>query len=34
MQELTVRFKALAAEHGGYYDGWSAAVVPKGSVRP
>jgi hypothetical protein len=34
MKELTVRFKALAAEHGGHYDGWSAAVVPKGSARP
>ena len=33
MKELTVRFQALAKEHGGHYDGWSAAVVPKGSER-
>lgn len=34
MKELTVRFKTMATEHGGHYDGWSAAVVPKGSARP
>lgn len=28
MRELTVRFRALAEEHGGHYDGWSARVVP------
>lgn len=28
MKELTTRFQALAKEHGGHYDGWSAAVVP------
>jgi hypothetical protein len=28
MKELTARFQGLAKEHGGYYDGWSAAVVP------
>jgi hypothetical protein len=30
MRELTARFKELAASQGGHYDGWSAAVVPKG----
>ncbi len=29
MRELTARFQELAAQHGGHYDGWSAAVVPK-----
>jgi hypothetical protein len=29
MRELTTRFTALAKEHGGHYDGWSAAVVPQ-----
>jgi hypothetical protein len=31
MQELTARFQALAKEHGGHYDGWSAEVVPVGT---
>ncbi len=33
MKELTARFQALAKEHGGHYDGWSAQVVPMTS-RP
>jgi hypothetical protein len=32
MRELTARFKELAGSHGGHYDGWSAAVVPKGEI--
>jgi hypothetical protein len=28
MKELTAHFQALAREHGGHYDGWSAQVVP------
>lgn len=31
MKELTKRFQEIAKQHGGHYDGWSAAVVPKGS---
>jgi len=33
MKELTAHFKKLAAEHGGHYDGWSAAVVPQVTPR-
>ena len=33
MRELTARFQALAKEHGGHYDGWSAEVVPM-STKP
>jgi hypothetical protein len=33
MRALTVRFNELAKEHGGHYDGWSAAVVPQGPAR-
>ena len=31
MRELTARFRAIAKEHGGHYDGWSAEVVPMGT---
>jgi hypothetical protein len=34
MRELTVRFRALATEHGGHYDGWSAEVVPMSTKPP
>ncbi|HTV78945.1 MAG TPA: ribonuclease E inhibitor RraB [Steroidobacteraceae bacterium] len=34
MRELTARFQALAKEHGGHYDGWSAPVVPMASKPP
>ncbi|MGC1457701.1 MAG: ribonuclease E inhibitor RraB [Steroidobacteraceae bacterium] len=33
MHELTAHFKELAQAHGGHYDGWSAAVVPRGTPR-
>jgi regulator of ribonuclease activity B len=29
MQALTARFKALAEEHGGKYDGWAVAKGPR-----
>lgn len=29
MQALTVKFRALAEEHGGKYDGWAVAKKPK-----
>jgi Regulator of ribonuclease activity B len=34
MHELTKRFQELAKANGGHYDGWSAAVVPKGPHTP
>lgn len=34
MRELTVYFRGLAKDHGGHYDGWSAAVVPRDPVQP
>jgi len=34
MRELTARFTALAKAHGGHYDGWSAAVVPRAEGGP
>jgi len=34
MRELTARFQELATAHGGHYDGWSAAVVPREPKTP
>jgi len=34
MRELTAHFQGLARTHGGYYDGWSAAVVPHEPKAP
>lgn len=34
MRELSAGFKALAAEHGGRYDGWAAGHVPQESATP
>lgn len=34
MRELSARFKALATEHGGRYDGWAAGHVPQESATP
>ncbi|MGH8150763.1 MAG: ribonuclease E inhibitor RraB [Steroidobacteraceae bacterium] len=34
MQELSRRFRELAALHGGRYDGWAAGVVPQADGPP
>lgn len=33
MQELTREFKALAAQHGGSYDGWATAGITRAAAR-
>jgi regulator of RNase E activity RraB len=33
MQESTQEFKALAAQHGGRYDGWATAGITRAAAR-
>ena len=34
LRDYRKRLTALATEHGGYYDGWSASFVPKTGGHP